>query len=252
MPSWGQVHNRRDAFIHLTQERTDVAANSLYDLFEYFGECYVINLPDRKDRWRDTQTELSKIGSPRVRRFNAIRPNHHGGFPSIGARGCFLSHLGVLVDAEQRGLTRVLILEDDISFTADFSVRASAEVCKLKSMRWDIFYGGVDFEGDEVPPCRAVQTTHFIGLHSPNISRLVKYLEAILTRPAGDPQGGPMHVDGAYSWYREQHPRVITVAASPPLGHQRSSRSDIHGRWFDTMPIMSQAVALIRRVKRLR
>ena len=231
---------------HFAQQKS----SAMHDFFHHFDECYVLNLPSRKDRWRDTRRELAKVGSPSVRRFNAIRPDGPAGFPSAGARGCFLSHLGVLIDAQQRGLTRVLILEDDVSFTPDFSVRASTEIEKLRKTPWGIFYGGGSGSGDVIPPDLAVQTSHMVGIAAPNISGLVTHFKTILTKPPGDPTGGPMHVDGAYSWwYRKQHPNVLTIAAMPPLGFQRSSRSDVHGKWFDSVPFLSEAVALARRFK---
>ena len=218
--------------------------------FSYFDECYVINTLRRKDRWRDTQKELTKVGAPRIRRFNAVCPREAAGFPSAGARGCFLSHLGVLRDAQQRELTRILILEDDVSFTADFSLRAEAVIKGLRSTNWGIFYGGGNFCGEvPVPPEQAVQTSHFMGIAAPNISSLVTYFEAILAREPGDPSGGAMHVDGAYSWYRKQHPHIVAIAAVPPLGYQRASRSDVHAKWFDLVPLVSVAAAMVRRAK---
>lgn len=41
-----------------------------------------------------------------------------------------------------------------------------------------------------------------------------------------------MHVDGAYSWFRKDHPFLRTLLADPELGYQRPSRSDIFtGHW---------------------
>jgi len=44
------------------------------------------------------QKELSRIGW-RAEFFPAVRPETAQGFPWIGARGCFLSHLAVLKSA---------------------------------------------------------------------------------------------------------------------------------------------------------
>ncbi len=56
---------------------------------------------------------------------------------------------------------------------------------------------------------------------------MVDYLEAMLQRPKGSPDGGPMHVDGAYSWFRRAHPEVAAYVCTPSVAQQRSSRSDI-------------------------
>ena len=76
------------------------------------------------------------------------------------------------------------------------------------------------------------------------------YLGAMLERKPGDPLGGPMHVDGAYNWFRRAHAHHIAVAAVPELGYQRASRTDIHDlRWFDRWPGVRAAVAVIRRIR---
>ena len=65
----------------------------LSDGFEH--ETFVINLPYRTDRRSEMQRELSRIGW-NAQFFPAIRPASAGSFSSIGAHGCFLSHLAVL------------------------------------------------------------------------------------------------------------------------------------------------------------
>lgn len=59
------------------------------------------------------------------------------------------------------------------------------------------------------------------------IEAMVGYLEAMLKRPNGSPEGGPMHVDGAYSWFRRAHPGVAAYVCTPSVAQQRYSRSDI-------------------------
>jgi hypothetical protein len=80
-------------------------------LLDYFDRIYVINLPARTDRKREMEEQLARIGlsfaHPRVSLFAAIRPHEPGGFDTIGARGCFSSHLEVLRDAHRRGLNRI-------------------------------------------------------------------------------------------------------------------------------------------------
>ena len=227
-----------------------------------YERIYVINLPDRVDRRVEMADQLDRIGlvlgSPRVRLFKAVRPSDGSGFPSRGAHGCFMSHLGVLREAVADRLDRVLILEDDLNFTDDFSERAPAVLARAASPDCAIFYGGYELESlsastaatMEIPPDRVVRTTHFVGFDATAAAAAVPYLEAMLRRPPGDPQGGPMHVDGAYSWLRRAYPELRTWAANPPLGHQRASRTDIHAlRWFDRTPLVRDAVDIIRRVR---
>lgn len=92
--------------------------------------------------------------------------------------------------------------------------------------------------------------THFLGFRQGAAVKAVPYLTAILERPMGDPRGGAMHVDGAYSWFRNSHPELRTWAAHYPLAVQRASRTDIHVRkWFNRIALFQGVIAMLRRVK---
>jgi hypothetical protein len=234
----------------------------MIQLLDAYERIYVINLRSRSDRRTEMAGQLQRIGlvlgSPGVRLFEAVRPADAGAFPSRGARGCFMSHLGVLREAATDRLARVLILEDDLNFSGDFLERAPAALARAASPECAIFYGGYEIEAlpsstagtVEIPANRVVRTTHFVGFDAPAVVAAVAYMEAMLRRQAGDPRGGPMHVDGAYSWLRRDQPALRTWAANPPLGYQRASRTDIHSlRWFDRTPVIRDAVAVIRRAR---
>lgn len=225
------------------------------------GTMNVINLPFRDDRRREFAGQLRRIGlgfdHPEVRLFPAVRPEEAGPFPSVGARGCFLSHLGVLRAALETGADRVLICEDDLDFARDFNGRAPGLLAALQQQDWDIFYG---FQPDalqppgpglfEIAPDQPVLLAHFVAFRRPAIEALVPYLEAILQRPPGDPAGGPMHVDGAYGWFRAACPQMRTLAVAPSLGHQRSSQTNIaEGGIRDRLPVVR---TVLRHARRLR
>jgi glycosyl transferase family 25 len=232
------------------------------------GPLVVINLAHRTDRRREFAAQLSRIGlgldSEGIRLFPAVRPSEPGGFRSIGARGCFLSHLEVLRTAAAEGLDHIVVCEDDLDFAEDFAARAPDIVATLSATEWDILYAGhhglppglaPDLAGRlaRLAPAQKVQTTHFLVFRQRVVAPLIAYLEAILSRPPGHPEGGPMHVDGAFSWFRAAHPDVVTLAALPPLGHQRASRTDIHApRWFDRLPVVRDLAGLARRIRRPR
>lgn len=216
-----------------------------------FERIYVINLRSRGDRRREMSAQLARIGlsfeSPQVRLFNAVRPDDQGAFDGVGTRGAFMSHLGVLRDAA--GLRNVLILEDDLNFNADFRLPQLPR-------DWSIFYG--DARHAIVPtgaltsaaPSETLGCTHFVAFNGPVILQVTTFLEAILGRPAGHPAGGPMHVDGAYSRFREENESLKTFVATPGLGYQRPSRTDIHKlRWFDRTPVVRAAANLLRRLQ---
>jgi glycosyl transferase family 25 len=212
-------------------------------LFRSFDRIYVINLPDRADRRREMAGELARLGTgfddPRVRLFEAVRPADSGPFRSIGARGAFLSQLGVLRAAHAAGERRILMLEDDCDMVRAVADRLPPLLDRLDAEGFAFFYGGHELpEGPgpldlsagpllRAPPELTIRLAHFLGFGPAAIDGLPDYLEAMLARPAGSPEGGPMDVDGAYNWYRRARPDLATWIAVPPLGHQRPSRTDI-------------------------
>ncbi|MGZ9812221.1 glycosyltransferase family 25 protein [Pseudoroseicyclus sp. H15] len=229
-------------------------------LLAAFPRIYIINLPARADRRREMEAEFARIGlalpHPKIAFVPAARPDEAGGWDSIGARGCFLSHLGLLRQIAEGPDERALILEDDCDFTRALGPGLEA----LQSARWEMVYGYVHGWGDAgdlpkgaiaCPPEAAVRTSHFIGLTREAAGRAAAYLEAITRRSAGDPGGGPMHVDGAYNWWRRSAPQMPVVCLNPPIARQRPSRTDIQGQgWYDRLPGLAPALVWARRAKR--
>jgi hypothetical protein len=103
----------------------------------------------------------------------------------------------------------------------------------------------------EVPSQEPIGCLHFVCFRGAVIEELPRYLRRILERPPGNPEGGPMHVDGALCWFRVAFPQFRTLAVTPPLGVQRSSRTDIHElRWFDRSPLTRGLAQSLPRLKR--
>jgi glycosyl transferase, family 25 len=215
---------------------------------------YVINLERRTDRRRAMQSELLRVGWDAVF-FPAIQPSSSAGFDSIGARGCFLSHLSVLKAARAARVRRLVILEDDVNFARDFETRWQSAMTELDCLDWSICYPGHAISNlplgvSPVAPETSVLCAHFMVIDNSAIDSLVEGLETILARPAGNPMGGPMHVDGAYSTIRRQNRALKTFAIFPVLGYQRPSRTDIRrGAWFDRLSMLEPVVSAIRKVK---
>jgi glycosyl transferase family 25 len=227
---------------------------------DYFERIFIINLPTRTDRQGEIAAQLKAIGlsldDENIELYPAVRPDAPEGLPSIGAKGCFMSHLGVLRTAERLGLQRVAIFEDGL----DFNARITSSIEQLESTNWSIFYGGyhmpqasrsqahgglIESLADE-----PIGATHFVVFQGDAISAAVRYLEKILGRSSGDPDGGPMQVDGAYNWFRRANPQFKTLLAFPELGFQRASRTDIHDlHWYDTTPLVRYGVACLRLLK---
>ncbi|HBK96212.1 MAG TPA: LPS biosynthesis glycosyltransferase [Microcoleaceae bacterium UBA10368] len=227
---------------------------------DYFQGVYAVNLPERKDRRKLIVKELEAAGMPltphKVEIFPAIRPDEAGCFPSIGARGCFSSHVAILKQAKKLGLSNVLIVEDDLAISPDFVTEQAAIVEQLRQQDWDfVYFGHVEEVGGKspvalVPFSEGVMTTHFYAVNDKIFDRLLRFLEELQQRPPGHPDGGPMHLDGAYSTFRSQNPDVVTLIASPNLGWQKSSRSDIYpNSWFDRVPGIRELVGVLRASK---
>ncbi len=233
---------------------------------EVFDRISIINLPYRSDRRREIGHQLARFGlsldRDPVRLFPAVRPADAGGFPNVGARGCFLSHLGVLQQARADRVRRLLILEDDFDFADGLTEQRLAQVLdELSSRPWAMVYGGHrlqqspgsprDVSWRELAPSMPVVTAHCLGMTEGAIATAVPYLEAILARPPGHAEGGPMHVDGAYSRLRADRPELTTYSAWPAIGHQRSSRTDIHElRWYDRWSAVNLIAERLRAMRR--
>jgi glycosyl transferase, family 25 len=235
-------------------------------VIDTFGQVVVINLPYRTDRRRDVDTQLRRIAlnlqAQGVHLFPAIRPLDKGGFTHIGVRGCFLSHLAVLHMAMDNGWDRLLLLEDDVEFAPDVVRRINSAMQALSGKSWHMVLGGTPAKHDgvivdavsglkRVAATEPLRQTHFMAFRGEAISRAVAYLELILTRPGGHPDGGPMDVDGAYNHLRAKFPDLITLLADPPLASQRASPTDVRPRkWFDRLYVLRPIVRWARAARR--
>ena len=232
-----------------------------FPLLTFIDAIYVINLEHRTDRRAEVEQQLARIGldfdHPKVRLFPAVCPQDCGEFPNIGSRGCFLSHLNILKDAYEREYECIFILEDDADFTSLFCNITTDETALIRKTKWEIFHLGSLYAPDEktdadygfftsIVKSAPLKLTHAILFKKPAIKNLIPYFETMLTRKSGDPLGGPMHVDGAYGWFRSAHPEITTMATKTQWLTQRSSKTDIHDpSWKEHIPMINVA----RRIK---
>jgi glycosyl transferase, family 25 len=237
-------------------------ASSVHPL-EQFDRIFIINLATRTDRRREMGDQLRRLGLSldweRLTIFDAVRPDGPGGFPTLGARGCFLSHLGVLREAERLGLKRVMVWEDDLDFGDDFVATMERMRPTLDAEPWSMFYGtyaapeGIPTNGGlltRATPDTRLVNTQFMAFQGDAIGAAARYLEAMLHRPAGDPAGGPMHVDGALNWFRRAHPDRLVLLATEQMGYERPSRTDVHElAWYDRLPLVRNVVDTLRKIK---
>jgi hypothetical protein len=237
------------------------------EFFALFDQVRIIHLTERADRQRDLEAEFHRLGvaidGRHIAYFPAIRPADEGPFPTRGAHGCFLSHLGLLRAARSAGARSVLILEDDLNFARDFADRLAQVLSSSADIaRAGLCHFGYDWVGEApaqktlpaglcaLEPEQPLRCAHFMSVDGAALQALVPYLEAMLARPSGDPEGGPMHVDGAYNWFRRSHPEMAAALWVPPLGYQRSSRTDIHRlSWLEALPGSAVVLGPLRALK---
>jgi hypothetical protein len=234
--------------------------NEMPVLSDYLGLTRVINLPERTDRLREVTQQLQTLCMPfqpgKVELYRATRPTELAGFNSLGEHGCFRSHLEILRDACDRGVRSVLVMEDDCEVLPRNLERIAEVAAALEARSWGFAYLGhivpnlTETPAGLIPYEGPLQTTHLYAVHASVLGAVVEYLEGCLRRPPGDPVGGPMPVDGAFTMFRAAHPEVITLIAQPSLARQRSSRSSITYRSFEVIPGIQQAMSLARLLKR--
>lgn len=228
---------------------------------DFFDRAYVINLPSRIDRRQEIEKELEGAEIPlklgKVELFPAIKPDKADPFVSVGTKGCFLSHLNILKKAKADGLKNVLILEDDLRFQKKFKQYGDLLAQELSKRDWHIVHFGfffpdrsLPYSKDEIPtlkPCPdEIQGTHFYAVNGNVIDQLIDFLEVLMHRPVGHPDGGVMSIDGALNVFKWQHPEIVRLVLDPPFGDQRSSRSDISPSRLDQIPVLNSFVELAR------
>ncbi|HEU4459265.1 MAG TPA: glycosyltransferase family 25 protein [Methylibium sp.] len=230
---------------------------------EQFDRIFVINLAHRTDRRREMDEQLRRIGLslewPRITVFDAVRPDGPGNFPTLGARGCFMSHLGVLREAQRLGLKRVLVWEDDLDFTDDFVQVLESMRGEFDAQPWSMFYGTyLAPEGAPAPsglviraePTTRLVNTQFMAFQGDAIAAAADHLTLMMNRAPGHPEGGPMHVDGALNWFRRAHPERLVLLAAEQMGYERPSRTDVHElAWYDRVPLVRDVVDGLRKLK---
>jgi hypothetical protein len=229
-------------------------------IIDYFDRTAIINLPERADRRAETREEFKRAGwqieTKKADFFTAIRPEIAAGFPSSGVKGCFLSHMNVIKKAKHDNLANILIMEDDITFISGINSFATEALQVLDHVNWDFIYLGHEHRSDSVPSeilqiiTEPLTLKHFYAVNGHIFDRFLKFLEQLLERPPGHPDGGPMYYDGALSTFRMQNRDINTFVVIPSLGYQRSSRSNLHPTFLlDQLPFLNPLTTGLRKLK---
>ena len=142
------------------------------------------------------------------------------------------------------------MLEDDCTFGPNFTTVADVAIA---DNTWGMCYlGHVEIVETrealliEWAPSSSVPLAHCYAVRAPVLPLLCRYLEAMILRQPGSPDGGPMSPDGALGWFRRSHPEIRTLLASPSVAGQRSSRSDLSPHPIDRIPFIRDAAAVLR------
>ena len=209
-------------------------------VFAGFDRIRIINLPSRPDRRRDMEGELRRIGlegDPRVEFADGVQVHDKAPFRALGEKGVFLAQLKIIADAAAAGES-VLILEDDVDFTAASATWRLPDGC-------DVAYGGYEASKPDNLDASDIIGAHCMGFSARAARALAPFLEQLLNHESPPP------IDGAYVWFRRQHPEFRTEFANPVVAVQRPSRSDIAApKAFDRIPILRPSIGAARAVKR--
>lgn len=229
------------------------------NIIEYFDRANIINLAFRQDRRDETREEFARFNLPidneKIYFIEASCPDDAAGFPTAGTRGCFLSHLGILKNSQKDKLRNLLILEDDITFSSELLEISSEALSKLETKDWDIAYFSHSFDEPQTPLewrilDKNMLCAHFYAVNGKCLDDLINFLDTVLTRPPGHPEGGPMHYDGAINMFRQQNPEKNIFYFSKNLGFQRPSKTNIHKTGFlDNTPVIRGVVPIFRKIK---
>lgn len=232
-------------------------------ILDYFGNIQIIHLKHRTDRFALLEKELNALGismnDTRVDIPNAPIVADKNGFTSTQVYGNFLSHLNILKHARDQKWPSVLILEDDAIFRSILRKNDIQQkiVQQLDTLNWDMLFLGHPLK-DEISssPPGFIQTSeefkwaHCYAVSQSALPELIDYLEATIIRPRGDPKGGKMYIDGAFSLYRRHAESLSTVIHNPALSIQRGSPSGIaNQKWYDKHSELSPLINITRRLR---
>ena len=184
--------------------------------FAGFDRIRIINLPSRTDRRREMEGELRRIGlanDPRVEFVDGVLVDDKAPFRAPAEKGVFLAHLKILDAAAAAGAS-VLILEDDVDFTA-------AAQDWRPPVGTDIAYGGYYASAPANLEKRDIIGAHCMGFSGGAARAVVPFLRGLIDHQSPPP------IDGAYVWFRRQQKGFVTHFAMPTVAEQRPSRSDI-------------------------
>lgn len=192
-----------------------------------FDKIYCVNLTRRPDRWDEVQKEFERVGLSGIERYEAIDGStydwsHVNSHLLVGELGLIETHINIIKDAIENKYDSVLIFEDDVLFTNEFS-NVDAYMDALPS-DWEMLYiGGNHGYGrppylinDKILRLNRTYTTHAIALKSSLFETVLAITEK---------RGKQIDV-----YYADLHETNNVYGFYPNLAIQRTDFSDIQNR----------------------
>ena len=122
-------YKRIKTFAYIINIIFNMSINSIADI----TNVVYINLDARTDRRAHIEQQLNMIDFKNFERFKAIKTTN-------GAIGCSMSHLKCLENARNKGLSHILICEDDTTFINPslFKTQFNSFLSRHKKNSWDV------------------------------------------------------------------------------------------------------------------
>ncbi len=113
-------------------------------------KVYIINLPNRTDRFVECQNRMEKLSilKDKTEIVSAIDGKNIVNETKLnnGELGCSLSHIKIWSDASERDYKLILVLEDDVVFDGDFEENLNFYLNKVNSdFDWIYLYNTWDY-----------------------------------------------------------------------------------------------------------
>lgn len=175
-------------------------------ILNFIDKIYIINLDERKDRYKKCLSQLNNYNITNFQRFSAIKPifedinpiiyKNYSSYLShdkkkyiVGATGCKFSHRNIIKDAFEKNYENVLILEDDFLFSGNFAINLYYYIKKVKNINWDMLYLGgnnksqsidkycIQTNMNKIYKCKDVKCTHAYIINKRLFPKILKDLE---------------------------------------------------------------------------
>jgi glycosyl transferase family 25 len=154
-------------------------------------------------------------------------------------------------------------MEDDIALSSCLLRIASSVDRILKQGNWGFIYFGHQHTGfDQIADRKTdpgqisfnewrqdLRTTYFYAVNGSIFPMLIEHLSTVENGLSGDQEMGPMPIDGAINIFRRKNPNIRCLIATPKLGWQGSSRSDITPRGLDAITYLRPVAVFLRGIQ---